>query len=118
MGANNSDEYSGRIDHNLSDKTRLYGRFSWKREFKDESPAYWGTSNPAGPGQRNPNNRWSVALGVSQVFTPTFTMSANIGGMKWVEGNVMQSAGFQPSTLGLPGIRRRQLGTIPGDQCR
>ena len=104
LGGNNSDEYSGRVDHNLSDNTRLYGRFSWKREFKDESPAYWGSSNPAGPGQRNPNNRWNVAFGISQVFSPTLTMSANIGGMKWVEGNVMQSAGFQPSSLGFPGF--------------
>jgi hypothetical protein len=102
LGGNNSDEYSGRVDHNLSDKTRLYGRFSYKRQFKDVSPAYFGASNPAGPGQRNPNNRWSVALGMSQVLTPTFTMSVNVGGMKWVEGNVMQSAGFQPSSLGLP----------------
>jgi hypothetical protein len=102
LGGNNSDEYSGRIDHNFSDKTRLYGRYSYKRQFKDVSPAYFGADNPAGPGQRNPNNRWSVALGVSQVFTPTFTMSVNVGGMKWVEGNTMQSAGFKPSSLGLP----------------
>ena len=101
LGGNNSDEYSGRIDHNIGDNTRLYGRYSYKREFKDVSPAYWG-SDPAGPGQRNPNNRWNVAFGVSHVFTPTFTMSANVGGMKWVEGNVMQSAGFKPSSLGFP----------------
>ena len=90
LGANNSDEFSGRIDHNVSDKTRLYGRYSYKQEFKVESPAYFGASDPAGPGQMNPNNRWNVSFGVSQVFTPTFTMSVNVGGMKWVEGNVMQ----------------------------
>ena len=50
----------------------------------------------------NPNNRWNIGLGLSQVFSPTFTMSINLGGMKWVEGNNMQSAGFQPSSLGLP----------------
>lgn len=99
---NNSDELSGRIDHNLSDKTRLYGRFSHKNESKGESPAYFGASDPAGPGQINPNNRWDIGIGVSQVFAPTFTMSVNLGGTKWVEGNHMQSAGFQPSSLGLP----------------
>ena len=102
LGGNNSDEYSARIDHNISDNTRIYGRYSYKKEFKTESPTYWGADNPAGPGQVNPNNRWNVVLGVSHVFTPTFTMSANIGGMKWVEGNVMQSAGFKPSSLGFP----------------
>jgi len=102
LGGNNSDEYSGRVDHNLSNNTRLYGRYSYKREFKDVSPAYFGASDPAGPGQRNPNNRWDVAVGVSQVFSPTFTMSVNVGGSKWVEGNDVQSAGFKPSSLGFP----------------
>ena len=102
VAGDNSDEFSGRIDHNFSDSTRLYGRYSYKKESKGESPAYFGASDPAGPGQINPNNRWNIALGVSQVFSPTFTMSVNLGGMKWVEGNNMQSAGFKPSSLGLP----------------
>ena len=102
LGGNNSDEYSARIDHNFSDNTRLYGRYSYKREFKDVSPAYFGSDNPAGPGQRNPNNRYNIGIGVSHVFSPTFTMSANFGLMHWVEGNDVQSNGFQVSSLGLP----------------
>src|SRR5215472_1153414 len=100
--ADYSDEYSGRIDHNFSDRTRLYGRYSYKKEYKDEEAAFYGASDPAGPGQRNPNNRWNVGVGLSQVFSPTFTMSVNLGGMKWVEGNDMQSHGFKSSSLGLP----------------
>jgi len=99
---NNSNEYSGRIDHNFSDNTRLYGRFSYKNEYKDENPNYFGADDPAGPGQRNPNNRWNAAVGVSQVFSPTFTMNANFSIMHWLEGNDMQSFGFKPSSLGLP----------------
>lgn len=102
LGANNSDEFSGRIDHNVSDKLRLYGRYSYKKEFKDEAPAYFGADNPAGPGQRNPNNRYSIAFGVSETFSPTFTMSGNLGLMHWTEGNDMQSKGFKVSSLGLP----------------
>ncbi len=102
LGANNSNEYSGRIDHHLTDKTMLYGRFSYKKEFKDESPAYYGADNPAGPGQRNPNNRYNIAFGVSHVFTPTFTMSGNLGLVHWTEGNDLQSKGFKVSSLGLP----------------
>ena len=102
LQADYSDEYSGRIDHNFSDRTRLYGRYSYKKEYKDEEAAFFGASNPAGPGQRNPNNRWNVGVGLSQVFTPTFTMSVNLGGMKWVEGNDVQSHGFKASSLGLP----------------
>ena len=102
LGANNSTEYSVRIDHNVSDKMRLYGRYSFKKEFKDESPAYYGADNPAGPGQRNPNNRYNIALGMSEVFSPTFTMSGNLGLVHWVEGNDVQSKGFKVSSLGLP----------------
>jgi hypothetical protein len=102
LGGNNSDEYSGRIDHNISDRTRLYGRYSYKREFKDVSAAYFGASDPAGPGQRNPNNRYSIAFGVSHVFSPTFTVSGNLGLVHWVEGNDVQSRGFKVSSLGLP----------------
>ena len=102
LQADYSNEYSVRIDHNFSDTTRLYGRFSRKPNYKDEVAAFYGASDPAGPGQRNPNNRWNIGVGLSQVFTPTFTMSVNLGGMKWVEGNDVQSKGFKASSLGLP----------------
>src|SRR5579864_5886943 len=102
LQADYSNEYSVRIDHNFSDRTRLYGRFSKKPNYKDEVAAFYGASDPAGPGQRNPNNRWNIGVGISQVFTPTFTMSINLGGMKWVEGNDVQSKGFRASSLGLP----------------
>src|SRR6266700_5971547 len=102
LQADYSDEYSGRIDHNFSDTTRLYGRYSYKKEYKDEEAAFFGANDPAGPGQRNPNNRWNIGVGLSQVFTPTFTMSVNLGGMKSVEGNDVQSKGFKASSLGLP----------------
>lgn len=104
LQADYSDEYSGRIDHNFSDRTRLYGRYSYKKEYKDEEAAFFGAGDPAGPGQRNPNNRWNIGLGLSEVLSPTFTMSVNLGGMKWVEGNDVQSHGFQASSLGLPGF--------------
>ena len=102
LEADYSNEFSGRIDHNFSDSTRLYGRYSYKKEYKDEEATFFGASDPAGPGQTNPNNRWSVGAGVSHVFSPTLTMSVNVGGMKWVEGNDMQSNGFKASSLGLP----------------
>jgi hypothetical protein len=36
LQADYSDEYSGRIDHNFSDRTRLYGRYSYKTIFLQE----------------------------------------------------------------------------------
>ena len=91
----NSNEFTIRIDHNLSDTARLYGRFSRKTEEKQVSAPLYGANNPAGPGQVNPDNRWDVALGYSQVLSPTLTGSANLGFARWVEGNDVQSAGFK-----------------------
>jgi hypothetical protein len=99
--AAHSNEYSFRIDHNLSDKSRLFGRWSRKYESKVNVPEYYG-SDVAGPGAINPNNRYSVDLGYSHVFNPTFLLSANIGVNRWVEGSQVQSFGFKASTLGFP----------------
>jgi hypothetical protein len=99
--AAHSNEYSIRIDHNISDKSRLFGRWSQKFESKVNVPQYYG-SDVAGPGATNPNNRYSFDLGYSHVFTPTFLLSANVGVNRWVEGSQVQSLGFKASTLGLP----------------
>jgi hypothetical protein len=100
--AAHSNEYSVRIDHNLSDSSRLFARWSQKFESKVNVPNYYGASDPGGPGATNPNNRDSFDLGYNHVFNPTFVMSANIGVNRWVEGSQVQSFGYKPSQLGLP----------------
>lgn len=96
-----SDEYSVRVDHNLSDKSTVYGRWSQKYESKVNVPEYYG-SDAAGPGATNPNNRYSFDLGYSHIFNPTFLLSANLGVNRWVEESQVQSFGFKDSTLGFP----------------
>ena len=97
-----SNEYSIRIDHNLSENSRVFARWSQKFESKVNVPEYYGPTDPAGPGATNPNNRYSFDLGYSHVFNPTFLVSANLGVNRWVEGSQVQSLGFKASTLGLP----------------
>jgi len=98
-----SNEMNVRIDQVLTANSRFYARYSRKWEAKVQSAPLFGASDPAGPGQTNPNNRYSVASGYSQVLSPTLTLSANFGYNRWVEGNVGQGAGFDLTTLGLPG---------------
>lgn len=98
-----SNEMTIRIDRNLTENSRFYARFSRKWEAKVQSAPLFGASNPAGPGQTNPNNRYSVASGYSQVLSPTLTLSVNFGYNRWVEGNVGQGSGFDLTKLGLPG---------------
>lgn len=99
-----SNEYGIRIDHNINQSTRIYGRWSQKFETKSGTPAYYGSSDIAGPEVSNPNNRYSIALGGSRVFSPSFVLNANATFNRWVEGNHTQSFGFRSSSLGLPGI--------------
>lgn len=99
-----SNEYGIRIDHNVTQSTRIYGRWSQKFETKSGTPAYYGNSDIAGPEVSNPNNRYSIALGGSHVFSPSFVVNANSTFVRWVEGNHTQSFGFKSSSLGLPGL--------------
>jgi len=97
-----SDEYLLRVDHNINSAARAYFRYSYKEEFKTGNPDFWGSSDPAGPGNGRPNNRWNMAAGYSQVFGPKFTMNVLAGVELWHETSTNQSAGFHPSTIGLP----------------
>lgn len=108
-----SDQYTIRVDHNFTDATRLFGRWSYKREYKQEQAPLFGTADPGGPGSRNPNNRWDFALNLSHVFSPTFLMSANIGWNRWVEATERQGVPFDPSTLGLPSFLNTNPGAFP-----
>lgn len=97
-----SNEMTVRVDHNLSQNARLFGRYSRKWENKVYSAPFYGASDPAGPGQNNPNNRYSVVVGYNQVLSSTLNASATIGLNRFVEGNVGQGFPFKSSSLGLP----------------
>jgi hypothetical protein len=97
-----SDEYSGRIDYNINDNNRIYGRWSQKYQTKTNTPDFFGSSDAGGPGLINPNNRYSTNLGINHIFNPTFTMNFNFGVNRHVEQATGQGFGFKASTLGLP----------------
>ncbi len=97
-----SDEYLVRVDHNINSASRVYFRYSYKSETKTGNPDFWGADDPAGPGNNRPNNRYNMAAGYSQIFSPTFTMNVQAGVELWHETSNNQSLGFQPSSIGLP----------------
>jgi hypothetical protein len=98
----NSNEFFARVDHNISDASRLFVRYAYKQEVETETPEYWGAADPAGPGNLRPNNRYSIVIGYSHIFNPTLTMNLTAGFNHYAEPSTNQSFGFQPSTLGLP----------------
>ena len=100
--AEHSNEYSGRVDYNINENNRLYARFSQKFQTKTNTPDFYGPDDPAGPGLLNPNNRYSINVGLNHIFNSTFTMNLNFGVNRHVEQATGQGLGFQTSTLGFP----------------
>jgi hypothetical protein len=97
-----SNEYSIRMDQNVSDSSRFYFRYSYKQEYKTGEPSYYGATNPASPGNQTQDNRYNLAAGYSKVFGQKFTMNVSAGTQLWHEHSVPNSEGFLPSSLGFP----------------
>jgi len=97
-----SDEYTIRLDHNITDADRVYGRWSQKRESVTNSPAYYGADDPGGPGNLRPNNRFNLTQGYNRVINPTTALSLSVGYSRWVEGSNTQGYPFKASSVGLP----------------
>ncbi len=98
----NSDQYSIRVDHNLTQSQRLFGRWSQKRQSIQGFAPYFGKDNPGGMGVLEPNPRWDIGLGYNYAISPALLVNATLGWGRWVERIEPQGIGFQPSTLGLP----------------
>ena len=108
-----SDEWSIRLDHNFSDQVQSYFRWSNKSEYKVGNPAFYGSSDPGGPGLRQPNNRYDGSAGLTWVPNATTVVTFNIGINHWLEGNVVQSYPFDVSSLGLPSFINQTSNQFP-----
>lgn len=96
----NTNEFVARGDQNISDNTRLFGRF-----------AYFGLTdlpvNPLGSGlclDRCAEKYHSKLLvfGVNHTFTPTTILDVNFGATRFVYGRQPLLSGFDLTTLGWP----------------
>ena len=107
------DKYTFRIDQNITDKARLFARWSQTFEFKTRNGAFLGASNPGGPGEIAGNNRFDLGLGFTYTFSPTLVMSLSAGVNRWVETRTEQGFPFKPSSLGLPAYVDTLAGQFP-----
>jgi hypothetical protein len=107
------DAYTVRIDHNFNDKSRIYGRWSNKDEYKTGGAALYG-NDVGGPGLKNGDNRWDFAMGFSQVLTPSLVMSVNGGWNRWIETNLPQGNPFDVTQLGWLSSLNVGGGVFPG----
>jgi hypothetical protein len=95
-------DYTVRLDHIISDKSRMFARWSQKFEYKQLSGDLFGTSDVGGPGTLAPDDRFDAGLDYNRVLSPTMDLSVDLGWARWVEGRLPQGVPFSPSTVGLP----------------
>ena len=100
------DSFNIRVDQNISNATRVWGRFSRRDEFKTGGVATFGSNDAGGPGLKNGDNRWDSALGYSRILSPTLVWTVNVGWNRWIETNVPQGNPFDVTQLGwLPSLK-------------
>ena len=96
------DRGTGRIDHNISEKSRMFFRLGIEHEFKTEFPPMYGENDVGGPGSIRPENRWDYGASYVHTFDPTTVLTVTGGWNRWNEDLNPQGRGFKPSALGLP----------------
>lgn len=94
------DKWGTRIDHNIGDKDRIYGRYSHQKSER-EVPAAW-----AGPGAWGARAIYDAyingLLNYTRVFSPSMTGEVQIGGSRAHANQVPSSWGFDVTKLKLP----------------
>lgn len=108
------DSFSIRIDQNIRQDKRVWGRFSRRDEFKTGGVATYGANDPGGPGLKDGDNRWDSALGYTQTLSPSFIWTVNVGWNRWIETNVPQGNPFDVTQLGWLSALNVGGGVFPG----
>ena len=98
-----TDDYSGRVDHQLSTNTMLMGRFSRANLSNWTNPATFGASNIASPGYVTKPQHHPYAMGkLTKTFSPTLFGEFVFSWARWYYVSFGLSNGFDPTTLGFP----------------
>src|SRR5690348_11132960 len=105
-----SDQYDGRIDYNISDKSHLFGRYSIA-DFDKNSPGAYGeiAGGPSGFGFAGHSlvRNQSLALGFTYSFSPTLITDARFGTYRYrVRVQPGGFGTFPASDAGLIGLNR------------
>ncbi len=104
VGARSFDQnqIDGRVDHNITDQQRIFGRFSW-RENLDAPPQYFPDDLTIAEGRVEQGVRQpSASIDYTNALSPTTVWTARIGFSRSLFDYDNQGLGFKPSSLGLP----------------
>jgi hypothetical protein len=96
------DQYTVRVDHNITQDQRLFARWSQKRQLVQSVGAFFGANDAGGMGTAEHDPRFDAGFGYTNVLTPSLVFSVNAGFGRWLLQLQPQGVPFQPSSLGLP----------------
>lgn len=95
-----------RIDHNLSEKSRLFGRFGYARNVLNEN-GYDFAKGASGGNTRRKTPLF--AFDYTRVFNPATVLDVRYGYTRSYDGTISLTEGFDLSTLGFPKSLADQL---------
>jgi hypothetical protein len=98
------DNFDVRIDHNLTDRQRIFGRYSQRSS--DENPAeMFPDAVKAASGREIQGDKpYNSVFEYSNTLSPSTVLTARAGAARVIFNLANQSAGFLASSLGLPKI--------------
>ena len=106
----NKDDFSGRVDHKVSDAWRMFGRLS--RNFTDlNQPDIFGNWATAGEGNAG-HALFHYTTGVwdnTVLLSPTSILNIRYGFARWYQNRPTRSYGFDQRELGMPEATVRQF---------
>ena len=98
-----TDNYSGRVDHQLNTNTMLMVRFSRANLSNWTNPATFGQANVASPGYVTKPQHHPYVIGkVTETFSPTLFGEFIFSWARWFYQSYGLSNGFDPTKLGFP----------------
>ncbi|WP_213803512.1 TonB-dependent receptor [Granulicella sp. dw_53] len=106
----NNDQYSGRVDFSLSDKQRLFGRYTqWNSGNIGAMPFNNGLigGDPISPESFKTRQ---IVFGDTYLFNPTLIGDLRLSYLRWTYVRTPGTLGFNEPSLGFPGY----MGTISG----
>ena len=101
------DQFTGRIDHRLSEKGNLFGRYS----FADDDLA--NVAYIKGLGVIRPDRTQQLSLGYTHVFSPTFISDTRLGFFKAFLARESDGDRFSKNYAAELGLKN--LAAVPGD---
>lgn len=113
-GPSNDDKFDSRIDHNFSEKLRMFARgsYEWLNQgvFNGFGPGNIGSSSVTNGG---PNTQASYNITANAIYSinPSTILNINLGYGHFNEYRVPTSQGFCPAALGFPAAYSAEAAT-------